>query len=301
MHLSAHTWMRPEPLETTLQRLRTLGYTSIELEGEPSLYPIEQTRHLLAKYNTKCWGTVTIMQGTRDLTAADPQQRRDTIQYIKNVISLSAALGGEIVTIVPALVGKLVPTASPKEEWTWVVEALREIALFTTTSHPHIRLGIEPLNRFETYFLNRTDQALALIDEVGGDCYGIAFDPFHLALEEKELLSAIQKCAARITDFHVADHNRLAAGDGRFDWDEIVRVLKEGGYDGALAVECMPPIDRSPVGKYGLEQTENLDAITAVSPERLQFIIDHGSALLSDEYYTYLMRRSAETLKPFVS
>lgn len=301
MHLSAHTWMRPEPLETTLQRLSTLGYTSIELEGEPSLYPVESTRHLLAKYNIKCWGTVTIMQGTRDLTAADPQRRRDTIQYIKDVISLSAALGGEIVTIVPALVGKLVPTASPEEEWTWVVEALREIALFATTNHPHIRLGIEPLNRFETYFLNRTDQTLALIDQVGYNCYGIAFDPFHLALEEKDMISAIRKCASRITDFHAADHNRLAAGDGRFDWDEIIHTLKESGYDGALAVECTPPIDRSPVGRYGLDQTVKLDMNAAVSPERLQFIIDHGSALLSDEYYTYLMRRSAETLKPFVS
>ncbi|KAF4985959.1 hypothetical protein F66182_16875, partial [Fusarium sp. NRRL 66182] len=154
------------------------------------------------------------MQGTRDLTAADPQQRRDTIRYIKDVSSLSSALGGEIVTIVPALVGKLVPTASPEEEWAWVIEALREIALFTSTSHPHIKLGIEPLNRFETYFLNRTDQALALIDQVGADCYGIAFDPFHLALEEKDMLSAIRKCASRITDFHAADHNRLAAGDG---------------------------------------------------------------------------------------
>jgi hypothetical protein len=63
----------------------------------------------------------------------------------------------------------------------------------------------------------------------------------------------------------------------------------------------MPPIDRSPVGRYGLEQTEILDTNTAeVSPERLQFIIDHGSALLSDGYYTYLMRRSAETMRHFV-
>lgn len=293
--------MRPEPLETTLRRLSALGYTSIELEGEPFLYPVDSTRRLLAKYNIKCWGTVTIMQGTRDLTAADPQQRRDTIQYIKEVISLSAALGGEIVTIVPALVGKLVPTGSPQEEWAWVVDALREIALFATSNHPHIKLGIEPLNRFETYFLNRTDQALALIDEVGGDRYGIAFDPFHLALEEKDMLSAVRKCASRITDFHAADHNRLAAGDGKFDWGEIILALKESKYDGALAVECMPPIDRSPVGRYGLEQTGNLDAKSAeVPPDRLQFIIDHGSALLSDEYYTYLMTRSAETLRLFV-
>ncbi|EED14998.1 conserved hypothetical protein [Talaromyces stipitatus ATCC 10500] len=291
MHLSAHTWMRPEPLEKTLKRLSSLAYTSIELEGEPSLYPIEETRNLLAKYKIKCWGTVTIMQGNRDLTAADPQQRRDTVQYIKDVIALSSALGGEIVTIVPALVGKIVPSASPEQEWTWVVEGLREIASFASTNHPHIRLGLEPLNRFETYFLNRVDQTLALIEAIGYDgVYGIAFDPFHLALEEKDLLSAIRKCASRITDFHVADHNRLAAGDGNFDWDAIIVALKESRYDGALAVECMPPIDRSPVGGYGLKQMEELDTTAVkegkdaeVAPERVQFIIDHGSALLSDE------------------
>lgn len=291
--------MRPESLETSLKRLSALGYSSIELEGEPDLFPIDKTRALLAKYNIKCWGAVTIMQGTRDLTATDPQQRRDTIQYIKDVISLSAALGGQIVTIVPARVGKIVPTASPEQEWTWVVEALREIAEFAhATTNGAIRIGIEPLNRFETYFLNRTDQALALADAVGYNC-GIAFDPFHLALEEKDMLDAMRKCGSRIVDFHAADNNRLAAGDGSFNWPEIMGVLRETGYKGALAVECMPPIDRSPVGNFSRNQVEADAKNVDVAPDRLQFIVDHGSALLSDEYYTYLLKRSAETLRPF--
>lgn len=296
MHLSAHTWMRPESLETSLKRLSSLGYTSIELEGEPDLFPIDETRALLAKYNIKCWGAVTIMQGMRDLTAVDPKQRQESIQYVKDVISLSAALDGQIITIVPARVGKIVPTAPAEQEWEWVVDALREIAQFA--QQKGIRIGIEPLNRFETYFLNRTDQALALADAVGYDC-GIAFDPFHLALEERDMLDAMRKCGSRIVDFHAADNNRLAAGDGSFDWPQIMRVLRETGYDGALAVECMPPIDRSAVGNFSRSQVEADSSKVDVAPDRLQFIIDHGSALLSDEYYTYLMRRSAETLRPF--
>jgi D-psicose/D-tagatose/L-ribulose 3-epimerase len=296
MHLSAHTWMRPESLETTLKRLSSLGYSSIELEGEPNVYPVEETRSLLVKYNVKCWGAVTIMQGTRDLTASDPKQRQKTVQYMKDVVSLSAALGGKIVTVVPATVGKLIPTSSPKEEWQWVVEGLREVAEFAQTKN--IQIGLEPLNRFETYFLNRTDQALALADEVGYNC-GVAFDPFHLALEEKDMLAAMKKCGSRIMDFHAADHNRLAAGDGSFNWDEMMAVLKQTGYNGALAVECMPPIDRSPLGNYALNQTTTEMASVDVAPDRLQFIIDHGSALLSDDYYTYLMKRSMETLLPF--
>ncbi|CAG9953607.1 unnamed protein product [Clonostachys rosea f. rosea IK726] len=296
MHLSTHTWMRPESLEVTLKRAQSLGYKSIELAGEPAQYPVQETRELLDKYGIKLWGTVTIQQGKRDLLAVDPQERRDTIEYVKDVVALSAELGGKITTVVPGRVGKIAPTSSAEKEWKWAVEGLREIAEFAKGKG--VKIGLEPLNRFETYFLNRTDQALALAQEVGFDC-GIAFDPFHLALEEIDLIAAIKACGSRIVDFHVADHNRLAAGDGKFNWPQIMAALVESGYDGALAMECVPPIDRTPLGKYGQVQSESetLD----VHPDHMQFIIDHGSALLSDVYYTRLLRRTAETLSPFCS
>ena len=296
MHLSSHTWMRPEPLEQTLERLSRLGYTSIELAGEPDIYQVEETKELLQKYNIACWGAVTIQHGKRDLIAADPQQRRDTIDYMKNVVSLAAGLGGQIICIVPSTVGKIIPTSTPENEWKWAVEGLREVAAFA--KEKGIRVGIEPLNRFETYFLNRSDQALALADEVGYDV-GIAFDPFHLALEEPDLLAAIRRCHGRIVDFHAADNNRLAAGEGSFVWKDIMAALSEAGYDGALAMEMMPPIDRSPIGKFGIVQVEQ--GILHATPDQLKFIQDHGSALLADEYYTNLLIKSAETLKPYVT
>ncbi|KAJ4252925.1 hypothetical protein NW762_010831 [Fusarium torreyae] len=295
MHLSSHTWMRPEPLEKTLERLVRLGYTSIELAGEPDQFPIDETRQLLEKYNIKCWGTVTVQHGKRNLLASDPQQRRDTIDYIKKVVNMSAELGGQIITVVPGTVGTIVPSSTPENEWRWAVEGLREIAAFA--QEKGIKVGLEPLNRFETYFLNRTNQALALADEVGFGV-GIAFDPFHLALEEKDLLSAIRACDSRIVDFHVGDNNRLAPGDGSFDWPVIMKALADAGYDGGLAVEFMPPIDRTPVGDYGRAQLET--EVVDVLPDQLQFIIDHGSGLLSDVYYTELLRRSAETMAPYV-
>ncbi|KAH7240847.1 xylose isomerase-like protein [Fusarium redolens] len=295
MHLSSHTWMRPEPLEQTLQRLARLGYASIELAGEPDQFPIDLTHQLLQKYNIKCWGTVTVMHGKRNLLAADPQQRRDTIEYMKQVVNMSAELGGQITTIVPGTVGTIIPSSTPENEWKWAVEGLREVAAFA--QEKGIKIGLEPLNRFETYFLNRSNQALALADEVGYGV-GVAFDPFHLALEEKDLIAAIHACKSRIIDFHVGDNNRLAPGDGSLDWPKIMKALSEAGYDGGLAVEFMPSIDRTPVGDYGKVQLETGEV--DVTPDQLQFIIDHGSGLLSETYYTGLLRRSAETLAPYV-
>ncbi|KAM0554869.1 hypothetical protein ACHAPJ_006604 [Fusarium lateritium] len=283
MHLAAHTWMRSEPLETTLARLQKLGYQGVELPGEPDQYPIEETRRLLERYGIKCWGTVTMQRGKRNLIAADRQQRLDSIEYMKSVVELSAGLGGQIVTVVPGHCGTTSSESKPEDEWKWAVEGLREVASFAKDRG--VRIGLEALNRFETFFLNRVDQSLALADEVGYDV-GIIFDPFHMAIEEPDLLTALRKCRSRIVDFHVADNNRLAAGDGSFDWESIMQTLVEVGYDGGLTVESFPPVDRTPVGKFGVTQLGNEDG--------------PNSGLLSDSYYTDLLRRSAKTLAPYL-
>ena len=67
MHLSTHNWMRAEPLEVTLRRIQRLGYTSIELSGEPAQYEVATTRALLKKHGIKCWGSVTLTLGERNL------------------------------------------------------------------------------------------------------------------------------------------------------------------------------------------------------------------------------------------
>lgn len=295
MHLSAHTWVWPESLRTTLARLKRLGYSSVELAGEPQQYPVAETLSLLKAYDIRCWGTVTIQTGRRDLTNPDLQRRRETIDYMKVVVDMAAQLGGEVATVVPGRVGKTIAEASPEEEWAWVVDGLREVAAFARTRN--IKIALEPLNRFETHFLNRADQALALADAVGYDC-GIAFDTFHMSLEEPDIYSAIRACGPRILDVHTGENNRLAAGDGSLDWPKIVATLREAGYDGALAFESSPPIDRTPIGKFGASQLQT--DLEGVSADQLQFIRDHGSGLLSDQYYTGLLKRNAATLSPLL-
>src|SRR4051794_20354770 len=150
MHLSMHNWMRAEPLEVTLARLSKFGYESIEISGEPDQYKAEDVGPLLNKYGLRCWGSVTLMLGERNLVAADEEQRKMSVQYTKDCIDLVAALSGVEMTIVPATVGKISPDSTPEREWEWAVEALKEI--YEHSQPLGVRLAIEPLNRFETYF-----------------------------------------------------------------------------------------------------------------------------------------------------
>ncbi|MGO4834002.1 sugar phosphate isomerase/epimerase family protein [Rhizobiaceae sp. 2RAB30] len=294
MHLSTHNWMRAEPLETTLRRIKRFGYESIEISGEPTQYDTKETRRLLKEHGISCWGAVTLTLGERNLAARDEGQRARSVDYVKSVLTMVSELEGEIITLVPATVGKVVPDGTEAEEWKWVVDATREC--FAHAKKVGVRIAVEPLNRFETYLFNRAAQALALADAVSPEC-GVCLDAFHLNIEEEDMYDAIRLAGKRLFDFHVADNNRFACGLGQLDWAKIVGTLKEIGYDGALTNEFVAPVDRTPAARYkNMVERNPVD----ISPEQLKFIQDHGSSLLTEEFYSDQMRITAETILPLI-
>ena len=93
MKVSMHNWMRPEPIEATIERLARLGYDGLEISGEPQGYDAAQVRSLLDEHGLECWGAVTLMTGGRDLLHEDPYVRLGSVQYVKDCLSFVAALG----------------------------------------------------------------------------------------------------------------------------------------------------------------------------------------------------------------
>ena len=295
MKLAIHNWMRAESLESTLQRISSLGYSYIEIMGEPSMYPVDEVKPLLEKYGIQCYGSVTLMLEQRNLLAKDSAQRADSVQYVKDIVSMVADLGGQMVSVVPGTVGKIVPDGTPEEEWQWAVETLKEIYEYSESRG--VVLGIEPINRFETYFINRADQALALAEAVGPNC-GVCLDVFHMNIEEEDPWDALRRAKDRLVNVHVADNNRFAPGMGTLDWKGLVDVLNEIGYDRVLSVEFCSPIDRTPANPHPNSLDTNPEGL---SPEARKFLEDHGSSSVTEEFYTMLTRKSAETLLPLIN
>lgn len=294
MHIAIHNWMRAEPIETTVARISRQGYDAIEIQGTPEAYDTQYIRRLLSDHRLKCWGSVTLMLGERNLVAADKAQRERSVQYVKDIITMVGELEGRMVSVVPGTVGKIVPDGRPEEEWKWAVDAMR--ACYEYAEQAGILLGIEPINRFETYFINRADQALALAEAVGENC-GVCLDIFHMNLEESDYYAAIRRAKNRLVGFHVADNNRMAPGMGTLDWPKIVATLKEVGYDGALSVEFCPPLDRTPANPYPGSIDENPEGLT---PEQKKFLEDHGSSAFTEEFYSMLTQRSVDTLRGLI-
>ncbi len=295
LKVAMHNWMRPEPIETTITRLARSGYNGIEISGEPAVYDADHVKRLLDSAELECWGSVTLMTGGRDLVHEDHYVRLASVQYVKDCLTLVASMGGKILTVVPSTVGKVVPMGTPEDEWQWAVDGLKECQAHA--EQVGVRIGIEPLNRFETYFINRADQAVALAQDVGGNC-GVSLDIFHMNIEEADWAQAIRDTGEHLVDFHVADNNRMPCGQGSIDWEALVGELVGIGYDDYLTVEFVTAVDRSP-----LSQRQDIgDASEAGASQGMeQFLRDHGTGAVPEHYYDQYVQDSIDRLRQALS
>jgi D-psicose/D-tagatose/L-ribulose 3-epimerase len=100
-----------------------------------------------------------------------------------------------------------------------------------------VDLAIEPLNRFEAYFLNTTEDAARLCEEVGHPRVGVLFDTFHANIEEKDLGAAIIGLGRHIKHVHACENDRGIPGTGHVEWNCVFPALKRIGYDGWIVIE----------------------------------------------------------------
>jgi D-psicose/D-tagatose/L-ribulose 3-epimerase len=301
MKVAMHNWMRAEPVETTIKRLAKYGYDAIEIsydsvELSPGAPGTKAVAGMLKDNGIECVGSISLMFAGRDLIHADPAVRASSVDYLKSCITMIKELrdgadGPGTMSIVPSEVGKVKEMDTPEQEWAWAVEGLKEVNAHANAEG--VRIAIEGLNRFETNFINRHDQALLLASEVGDDV-GVCLDVYHMNQEEADTPAAFRAAGDRLFDVHVADNNRMACGQGDLDWALIIGTLKDMGYDGSITVEFVPSLDRTPANPYKNAMAAADDSLT---PEQLKFIEDHGSGVLSEEFYSWLVEESAKTLR----
>jgi len=172
---------------------------------------------------------------TADLSLAGdkPGKAKD---FLKTACDAAAAVGattmvGPFCTPVGYLPGRRRTVA----EWNQVVDGFREVAPHFAAAN--VRMAIEPLNRFETYFLNTAADALALVNEVGSDHVGILFDTFHANIEERDVQSSVVGLGNKLFHVHTCENDRGAPGSGHVDWVRLFAGLKEAQYEGWCVIE----------------------------------------------------------------
>jgi D-psicose/D-tagatose/L-ribulose 3-epimerase len=116
-----------------------------------------------------------------------------------------------------------------------LVEQLSQLAGYA--GDHGVALGLEPLNRFETSFINLAEQVVEVVDRVDHPACGVMLDTFHMNIEEKSLGDAIRRVGPRLKHVHTCENDRGIPGSGNVAWDEVAAALRDIEYDGPAVIE----------------------------------------------------------------
>ncbi|MDE0042685.1 MAG: sugar phosphate isomerase/epimerase [Candidatus Poribacteria bacterium] len=219
-----------------------------------------------------------IMAHDRNPIHEDVAIRENGKDYLKRSIDVLAELGGDtLVGPLYSAVGTLVGRGRNRQEWDRCVDILGEVAEFA--GQRGVTVAIEPLNRFETYFINIAADAIKLATAVNSPFFKIHLDTFHMNIEEKNLTRAITDTGKLLHHLHTCENDRGTPGTGLVDWEGVFHALATINYDRWLVIESFTPA------------VKGIAAATAIWRD-----IAPSAEILATEGLAFLKRMSAEHL-----
>jgi D-psicose/D-tagatose/L-ribulose 3-epimerase len=243
--IGANTWIWVSPptdeaLADLAPRVAGWGFDVIELPVEdPGDWDPGRTADLLARLGlgaTVC----AVMPPGRELVATTPEVVAGTQDYLRRCVDAAAAVGSGVVAgPIYSSVGRTW-RFGPAERATYadqLHEALAPVAEHAAARG--VRLGVEPLNRYETSVVNTVEQGLEMIDALPAEAVGLALDAYHLNIEERDPAAAVRLAgsAGRLAHVQVCANDRGAPGADHMDWIALRDALDEVGYRGPLCIE----------------------------------------------------------------
>ncbi len=226
-----------ESLFPVLDEIKSAGYDGVEI-------PIFNT-------NADSWKSwrikldelgleriaVTINGPEHNQISSDPLIRKSTLERNKKALNCAKVLGATLMTgPFHSALGAFTRTQVTSEEKKWAAENLRELAEYAQSLD--ITLGLEYLNRFESYLVSCLDELIDLVNEINHPACKIMFDTFHANIEEKSLPKAIEKLGDKLVHIQLSENDRATLGQGHIDFPSILKALHKINYTGMVSVEA---------------------------------------------------------------
>lgn len=246
MKFGINTFLFASPFTTESVSLfpmfKEWGFDSVEiaLEDASHIDPVA-VKKALDDNGLICSTICAALGPGRDLRGSEEDQQ-NALEYMKGVLDVMPTLGCKsLIGPLYSAVGRAeyTPEEDYQQQWVLAVKNLKILAAHAEKLG--LRLGIEPLNRYETDFINTCDQALKLIAEIDNPAAFVHLDTFHMNIEEKDPAKAILKAGDKLTLLHASGSDRGTPGGDQINWDKIAAALKEINFDGDVVIESFTP------------------------------------------------------------
>jgi D-psicose/D-tagatose/L-ribulose 3-epimerase len=222
--------------EALFARIREWGFDGVEPFLSPHIP--EDLPRLRAVLDQHGLGRTTcvVLPREANLVSKDAMTRARGVDFLKKCVDRTAELGGRVMCgPLYAALGVMTGLRRTEDEWQWSVEGMQKAA--EHARRQNVVLCPEPLNRFETYFLNTLADAARYVRDVGAPNVKIHFDTFHSNIEEPHPVASLRNVIRDVGHVHLSENDRGIPGTGHCDWRGVLEVLKQSGYSGWLTIE----------------------------------------------------------------
>ena len=229
--------------EQSARKAAEMGYDGVELAlGEASDADAAALDRLLDKYGLEvsCISTgLTYARLGLYMTHPDPAVRERTARVLRGLCDIASNHGGFI--NMGRSRGFIGEGQTRRDAEALFLETMAKVLPYA--KQKNVTILIEPINRYESNFINNLDEASALLERIDADNVGIMADVFHMNIEDDVIADSLIRNRKYVKYVHIADSNRLAPGMGHTDFSAVISALRHNGYDGWLSVEVLPGDD----------------------------------------------------------
>jgi len=254
-----------------LDACRSMGFDAVEIiPFDPEHFPAKKVKRAAADLGLTI-NTGYGMPEQYNIISPDRAIRRAGIEFSKRLIDLSNEAGAQVFGgMIYCGWGYLTGRMRTEDEWKWGVEGYREIAGYAREAS-NLILGIEPVNRFESHFINIAADAVRFIREVGLPNVKVHLDTFHMIREEDDFTRAVLIADGDLGYVHACENQRGIPGSGLVPWVSFFQALKQVGYDGCITIESFDPHMES-IAKLCCIWRQLADSPEQLASEGLRFL-----------------------------
>jgi len=237
-----------------LTKAKELGFSTIDIAiAHPEVFPTELVKEVVDRIGIEVVTSTTLGADT-NIISEDTEIRAKGVHSLKLLVDINVRIGSKILGGVNyAGWGCLSGKPRTEKEWDHSVTAMREVCEYALLKAPELNICVEPVNRFETHFLNTAEDAVRYCKDVGTGNIKVHLDCFHMIREELSFKKAVETCGHEYLGYiHVCENNRGIPGTGLVPWREFFTAVNDIGYTGPLVIESFDP---------GFEELNRLCAI----------------------------------------
>jgi D-psicose/D-tagatose/L-ribulose 3-epimerase len=237
----------PEGAQKAIGGAAEAGLDFVEIPLlRPESMDITATRALLDRYGIGCTCSLGLPKAAHLPSAPEKAQ-----SFLESAVDVAAGLEAPVLCgVLYAHLGTLTGRPPEQEELEDVARVLKNVARYA--AERGVSLGVEAVNRYETYLINLAEQANAMLDRVGEPNVFVHLDTYHMNIEEKGFYEPIVSLGSRLGYMHLSESDRGTPGTANVHWDEVFRGLEDIDYDGYLVMESFAAINEDLAGATAL-------------------------------------------------